>query len=179
MRIFEDLNRKLQQNSSCNKNYLHHSLFNIEKLILTAIKKKNFSENNRRRENEKNKSNQVVSLLQIVAKAHGRRVDGHFWVAPFLWKYKYLYFSFFFLKTTKNSSNSLSGTLQVISSEGYRCPFIGFISSGSCHVLRKVDVPHFNYKLKTVEKRMRQVVIGKLKENESFGEISVALKEPM
>jgi CRP-like cAMP-binding protein len=67
----------------------------------------------------------------------------------------------------------------VLASEGYRCPFIGFIAQGSCHVLRKVDVPRYNPKLKVVEKHMKQVVIGKLKENESFGEISVALKEPM
>lgn len=66
-----------------------------------------------------------------------------------------------------------------MTSEGYRCPFIGFIVQGECHVLRKVDVPYVNKKTGNVEKRMKQVVIGKLKQNESFGEVSVALKEPM
>jgi CRP-like cAMP-binding protein len=66
-----------------------------------------------------------------------------------------------------------------LTSEGYRSPFIGFISSGDCHVLRKVDVPHIYKKTGVKEKRMKQVVIGKLRPEESFGEISVVLKEPM
>jgi hypothetical protein len=40
-------------------------------------------------------------------------------------------------------------------------------------------VPYFNPKTKKKEKRMKQVVIGNLKENESFGEYSCAMKEPM
>ncbi|CAF0957224.1 unnamed protein product, partial [Brachionus calyciflorus] len=67
----------------------------------------------------------------------------------------------------------------ILTSEGYRCPFIGFINKGECHVLRKVDVPYLNKKTGKKEKRMKQVVIGKLKENDSFGEFSVSLKEPM
>lgn len=66
-----------------------------------------------------------------------------------------------------------------MTSEGYRCPFIGFINKGECHVLRKVDVPYFNKKTGKKEKRMKQVVIGKLKETDTFGEFSVTLKEPM
>jgi len=66
-----------------------------------------------------------------------------------------------------------------LTSEGYRCPFIGIINSGECHVLRKVDVPFINPKTGLKEKRMKQVVVGKLSANESFGEISVTMKEPM
>jgi hypothetical protein len=32
--------------------------------------------------------------------------------------------------------------IAVIVSEGYKAPFIGFIKSGECHVLRQVDVLH-------------------------------------
>ncbi len=46
-------------------------------------------------------------------------------------------------------------------------------------MLRKVDVPHINKKTGQKEKRMKQVVVGKLKEKDSFGEISVIMKEPM
>lgn len=55
---------------------------------------------------------------------------------------------------------------------------MGFIQKGVCHVLRKVDVIRKNEEGKDV-KKMKQVVIGKLKQNESFGELSVILKEPM
>ncbi len=67
----------------------------------------------------------------------------------------------------------------VLTSEGYKSPFIGFIIKGECHVLRKVDVPFPNHKTGKVEKRMKQVVVGKLAEGDSFGEVSVSLKEPM
>lgn len=40
-------------------------------------------------------------------------------------------------------------------------------------------MPHLNKKTGKKEKRMKQVVIGKLKENDSFGEVSVTMKEPM
>jgi CRP-like cAMP-binding protein len=40
-------------------------------------------------------------------------------------------------------------------------------------------VPVVNKKTGAKEKHMKQVVIGKLKLNESFGEMSVTLKEPM
>ena len=63
-----------------------------------------------------------------------------------------------------------------MTSEGYRCPFIGIINTGECHVLRKVDVPFINSKTGLKEKRMKQVVVGKLSANESFGEISVTMK---
>jgi CRP-like cAMP-binding protein len=55
---------------------------------------------------------------------------------------------------------------------------MGFIQKGVCHVLRKVDVLRKNEDGKDIP-QMKQVVIGKLKENESFGELSVILKEPM
>lgn len=44
---------------------------------------------------------------------------------------------------------------------------------------RKVDVPFMNSKTKKKEKRMKQVVIGNLKEFETFGEYSCTMKEPM
>ena len=55
---------------------------------------------------------------------------------------------------------------------------MGFIQKGVCHVLRKVDVLRKNEDGKDVP-QMKQVVIGKLREKESFGELSVILKEPM
>ncbi|XP_033126095.1 cyclic nucleotide-binding domain-containing protein 1-like isoform X2 [Anneissia japonica] len=60
----------------------------------------------------------------------------------------------------------------VLVSEGFMCPFIGFIKSGECHVLRQVEV---NHKLRNgkEEKRLKQVVMGKLTTSQSFGEISV------
>lgn len=66
----------------------------------------------------------------------------------------------------------------IITSEGFRSPFIGFIQSGSCHVLRKVDVrrPREDG---TIKLEMKQVVIGKLSAGQSFGELSVILLEPM
>ena len=68
--------------------------------------------------------------------------------------------------------------LLVLTTEGYRSPFMGFIQKGTCHVLRKVDVIRKDENGKPT-KRMKQVVIGKIKENDSFGEVSVILKEPM
>ncbi|XP_071957962.1 cyclic nucleotide-binding domain-containing protein 1-like [Antedon mediterranea] len=60
----------------------------------------------------------------------------------------------------------------VLVTEGVLCPFIGFIKSGECHVLRQVEV---NHKLRNgkEEKRLKQVVMGKLTTSQSFGEISV------
>ena len=66
-----------------------------------------------------------------------------------------------------------------MTNEGFLSPFIGFIDEGECHVLRKVDVTVINKKTKASEKRVRQVVVGKLSKHESFGEISVLMKEPM
>lgn len=45
--------------------------------------------------------------------------------------------------------------------------------------MRKVDVPFYNKKTGKKEKKMKQVVVGKLGETDSFGEFSVTLKEPM
>lgn len=42
-----------------------------------------------------------------------------------------------------------------------------------------MDVPFMNSKTKKKEKRMKQVVIGNLKEFETFGEYSCTMKEPM
>lgn len=66
----------------------------------------------------------------------------------------------------------------VIVSEGYKAPFIGFIKSGDCHVLRQVDVLH---KLRTgrKEKRTKQVVMGKLGPSDSFGETSLLMGDLM
>ncbi|PVD20400.1 hypothetical protein C0Q70_18554 [Pomacea canaliculata] len=66
----------------------------------------------------------------------------------------------------------------VIVSEGYKAPFIGFIKTGECHVLRQVDV------LQTLrnghkEKRTKQVVMGKLGPSDSFAELSLLQDEPV
>lgn len=67
----------------------------------------------------------------------------------------------------------------ILASEGYRCPFIGFTIKGVCHVLRKVDIKSYDKKRKVEVKKMKQVVIGKIKESESFGEKSVTMNEQM
>lgn len=68
---------------------------------------------------------------------------------------------------------------EVLTNEGFLAPFIGFIDKGECHVLRKVDVSKHNRKTGLSEKQVRQVVVGKLKRCQSFGELSCLLKEPM
>ncbi len=67
----------------------------------------------------------------------------------------------------------------ILASEGYRCPFIGFTVDGVCHVLRKVDIKVYNKKKKEDEKKMKQVVVGKINVNQSFGEKSVTMNEQM
>lgn len=64
----------------------------------------------------------------------------------------------------------------VIVSEGYMAPFIGFIKSGECHILRQVEVMHTLPNGKR-EKRTKQVVMGRLGPSESFAELSVLLNE--
>ncbi|XP_064640814.1 cyclic nucleotide-binding domain-containing protein 1-like [Lineus longissimus] len=66
----------------------------------------------------------------------------------------------------------------VIVSEGYRSPFIAFIKSGECHVLRKVEIVH-TLKNGKQKNKTKQVVIGKLQKSDSFGEISVLDDEPI
>ncbi|KAK3085643.1 hypothetical protein FSP39_006527 [Pinctada imbricata] len=66
----------------------------------------------------------------------------------------------------------------LIASEGYKAPYIGFIKKGECHVLRQVDVMH-TLRNGRREKRTKQVVMGKLKDSESFAELSVLLDEPI
>lgn len=66
----------------------------------------------------------------------------------------------------------------ILASEGFRCPFIAFLKTGECHILRKVDV------VKTAQngtktRHLRQVVMGKIFASDSFGEISVLLQEAM
>ena len=39
-------------------------------------------------------------------------------------------------------SNKLKMLISVIVSEGYMAPFIGFIKTGECHILRQVEVMH-------------------------------------
>ncbi|XP_060566986.1 cyclic nucleotide-binding domain-containing protein 1-like isoform X1 [Ruditapes philippinarum] len=64
----------------------------------------------------------------------------------------------------------------VIVSEGYMAPFIGFIKTGECHILRMVEVMHTLSNGKR-EKRTKQVVMGRLGASESFAELSVLLNE--
>uniref|UniRef100_A0A2C9MAN1 Cyclic nucleotide-binding domain-containing protein n=1 Tax=Biomphalaria glabrata TaxID=6526 RepID=A0A2C9MAN1_BIOGL len=66
----------------------------------------------------------------------------------------------------------------VLASEGYKSPFIGFIQSGECHVLRQVEVFH-TLKNGKKEQRTKQVVVGKLSQHSSFAEISLLLDEPL
>ncbi|XP_048759035.2 cyclic nucleotide-binding domain-containing protein 1-like [Ostrea edulis] len=63
-------------------------------------------------------------------------------------------------------------------SEKYKAPYIGFIKSGVCHVLKQVEVMHTHTNGKR-EKKTKQVVVGKLKESQSFSELSVLLDEPI
>jgi len=67
----------------------------------------------------------------------------------------------------------------ILASEGYRCPFIGFTVDGICHVLRKVDIKVYNKKKKEDIKKIKQVVVGKINVNQSFGEKSVTMSEQM
>nr|KAG5695553.1 hypothetical protein BaRGS_033975 [Batillaria attramentaria] len=78
----------------------------------------------------------------------------------------------------KEASTRLCPSNRVIVSEGYKAPFIGFIKSGECHVLRQVDVLHTLCNGKK-EKRTKQVVMGKLGPSDSFAEISLLLEEPI
>ncbi|KAL5022861.1 hypothetical protein ScPMuIL_002016 [Solemya velum] len=66
----------------------------------------------------------------------------------------------------------------VLVSEGYKAPYIAFIKSGHCHVLRQVDVMQ-TLKNGKREKRTKQVVMGKLETSESFAELSILLDEPI
>ncbi|CAF3321784.1 unnamed protein product [Rotaria socialis] len=66
----------------------------------------------------------------------------------------------------------------ILASEGFRCPFIAYVKTGECHILRKVDVvktAHNGIK----SRQLRQVVMGKINSPDSFGEISVLLQEAM
>lgn len=66
----------------------------------------------------------------------------------------------------------------VLVSEGYKSPFIGFIRSGECHVLRQVDVMQ-TLKNGKKEQKTKQVVMGRLKAFDSFAEISLLMDEPI
>ncbi|CAF4294907.1 unnamed protein product, partial [Adineta steineri] len=66
----------------------------------------------------------------------------------------------------------------IIASEGFRCPFIGYLKIGECHVLRKVDVVKLEQN-GTKSRQLRQVVMGKITAPDSFGEISVISQEAM
>lgn len=65
----------------------------------------------------------------------------------------------------------------IVASEGYKAPYIGFIKSGECHVLRQVEV--MSEKQGRREKKTKQVVMGKLNGSESFAELSILLDEPI
>jgi len=66
----------------------------------------------------------------------------------------------------------------VLVSEGYKSPFIGFIRSGECHVLRQVDVLQ-SLKNGKKEQKTKQVVMGRLGPFDSFAEISLLMDEPI
>ncbi|XP_078608136.1 cyclic nucleotide-binding domain-containing protein 1-like [Branchiostoma floridae x Branchiostoma japonicum] len=65
----------------------------------------------------------------------------------------------------------------VVVTEGSKAPFIAFIKSGECHVLREVEALHKLPNGQRVKKR-KQVVVGRLKEFESFGEVSILENMP-
>ncbi|XP_059167093.1 cyclic nucleotide-binding domain-containing protein 1-like [Physella acuta] len=91
-----------------------------------------------------------------------------------------------YMKWPKQPLTSLAETIEwmtyppntVLMSEGYKSPFIGFILSGECHVLRQIEVLH-TFKNGKKEKRTKQVVMGKLGPYNSFAEISLLLDEPI
>ncbi|KAJ8041222.1 Cyclic nucleotide-binding domain-containing protein 1 [Holothuria leucospilota] len=66
----------------------------------------------------------------------------------------------------------------VLVSEGFLCPFIVFIKTGECHVLREVKV---NVTLPNGDKKWKrkQVVVGQMTSSQSFGEVSVLKSEPI
>ncbi|CAF0858697.1 unnamed protein product [Rotaria sordida] len=66
----------------------------------------------------------------------------------------------------------------ILASEGFRCPFIAYMKTGECHILRKVDVVKTAHN-GTKRRQLRQVVMGKVTAPDSFGEISVLLQEAM
>ncbi|CAF4857376.1 unnamed protein product [Rotaria sp. Silwood1] len=66
----------------------------------------------------------------------------------------------------------------ILASEGFRCPFIAYMKTGECHILRKVDVLKTTHN-GTKSRQLRQVVMGKITAPDSFGEISVLLQEAM
>ncbi|KAF6022128.1 CNBD1 [Bugula neritina] len=66
----------------------------------------------------------------------------------------------------------------VIVSEGYEAPFIGFILSGECHVLKQIEAIHTLPDGKT-DHKSRQVVVGTIGPNKSFAELSLLKEEPM
>ncbi|XP_074644693.1 cyclic nucleotide-binding domain-containing protein 1-like [Tubulanus polymorphus] len=66
----------------------------------------------------------------------------------------------------------------VIVTEGFKAPFLGYIKSGMCHVLRQAETIHTLRNGKK-ERRTKQVVMGNLGPSESFGEISVLNDEPI
>ncbi|CAH1780517.1 unnamed protein product [Owenia fusiformis] len=66
----------------------------------------------------------------------------------------------------------------VLVSEGYVSPFIAIVKSGECHALQQVEVMH-TLPNGSKERKLKQVVMGKLHESQSFGEISVLTSDPM
>ncbi|ELU02692.1 hypothetical protein CAPTEDRAFT_223430 [Capitella teleta] len=66
----------------------------------------------------------------------------------------------------------------VLVSEGFMAPFLAIIKTGECHVLRHVTVLH-TLPNGRKERQTREVVMGKLTECTSFGEISILKDEPI
>ncbi|XP_007488133.1 cyclic nucleotide-binding domain-containing protein 1 isoform X4 [Monodelphis domestica] len=65
----------------------------------------------------------------------------------------------------------------VLVTDGEIISFVAYIHSGFCKVYKDV-IGLMKYQLKKMKKKRRDVFMGKLQENESFGEISVLLQIP-
>lgn len=72
----------------------------------------------------------------------------------------------------------VSSPIAVLASEGFKAPFIAFIRKGECMVLRQVQARKTLANGK-VERRNCQVVVGRLKFANSFGEVSMLDDVPM
>ncbi|XP_014347385.1 cyclic nucleotide-binding domain-containing protein 1 [Latimeria chalumnae] len=68
-------------------------------------------------------------------------------------------------------------TGQVIVKEGDISPFVGFIKSGCCNLLRDIEAL-VQLPLRRMVKRVRRVMMGKLFKKESFGEFSILMNIP-
>ncbi|XP_072900508.1 cyclic nucleotide-binding domain-containing protein 1 isoform X2 [Hemitrygon akajei] len=65
----------------------------------------------------------------------------------------------------------------VIVKEGEISSFVGYIKSGQCNIFKDIEVL-VKLPLGKTLNELKQVIVGKLGEKESFGEISILLKKP-